>query len=178
MNKIKHFIIIVIALISIAAITVSCSKQEEETRLAQEIKNIETFLRSNALHYTIDNHVYKSITDSTLTDNKIAEKGDSIFFDYAIFSFSSRIETLYDTNNEEIADLYNIDKTFLKFKLKEVELGTTPMVLGLQTGLYKSKVGDTFMLLMPSTMGYGKHWNGYVPPFTPLYIWVSIKNIK
>lgn len=177
MNRFKQIWTIALIVLSFAGVTTSCSK-EEETRLASEIKSIETFLKKNAVRYTVDNNVYKVMIDSIAGEQQIAVKGDSVFFYYAIFSFNGAIQMLYDTNDEEIADEYGIDKTFLKFKEKKIELGTTPMVLGLQTGIEGSQAGDEFSLLMPSTMGYGKHWNGSIPPFTPLYMWVSITNIK
>ena len=111
-----------------------------------------------------------------------AESGNTLRINYAVYAFSSSsaggLGALIYTNNPELQnEQEGLDPTYWAKDPLEVVLGKTPLISGLDRGLYGVRQGDTLQLFMSSDMGYGDKPFGTIEADTPLVWNLGIKEV-
>ncbi len=157
---------------------ISCSDTVEHNRIDTEKSNIENWIDQSGIRATEIGGVYRlELSASPLTAPQLVEKGDSIYLNYAIFTFSSLPETLIDTNIRELAIDQQADTMFMNFDVKRLKYGTSDMINGLSKALAGSSKGASYAVVIPYEYGYGDKINGQVDSYTTLYIEYEVLDV-
>lgn len=112
----------------------------------------------------------------TVTPGKGAEikKAGRVYIRYAAYALDG---FLFDTNDAHLAQANGrqVGKTGKALLL--VNLGNEKALLKAFSGIFPGHhVGDTFELVVPSSLAYGVKGKGAVQPYEPLRFWVYVQN--
>lgn len=105
------------------------------------------------------------------------EKGDSVYLNYAGYTFSDGLGTIFDTNMESLSATIGIDIYNRGINAGKVVVGKGELLKGLELGLLGTKKGEHSYIVFPSTLGYGSDKKGIVPPMSSLIFEIWILNI-
>lgn len=165
-------------LLAVALLSAGCSADEDI--VAKQEENIEKYLSSNALEYVYENGVYKYIASRTADATAVeAQKGDSVVFRFAGYTFGSAPAGLFYTNNRYLVEGDTLlNTTYWSFEPKRVKLGDGSIIKGLEKALLNSMQGDSLLVFMTSEMGYGDKAMGAVDMNTALMYVLNIESVK
>ncbi len=155
----------------------SCKKEEENDSEGNQRERIESYLSRMNTEYTVINGVYRiSLNEEPVTGVRL-DGGDSLYFNYAFFTFRNKPDSLLDTNVESIALEYNFDTRYLDFSERGIIYGGTDILDGLERGLQGCQGGDTLMLFVPSKYAYGNKMTGMAKKSATIAIFVSLEKV-
>jgi len=178
MNRFRVFISLLLPLLSVALIVVSCTDKEQQTALENEVKKIDTYVESLA---NSGNKVVISGGSSRVIQEEggdvSVEKGDSVYLNYAGYTFSDGLGTIFDTNMESLSATIGIDIYNRGIDAGKVVVGKGELLKGLEFGLLGAMKGEHSYIVFPSTLGYGNDKKGIVPPMSSLIFEIWILNI-
>ncbi len=104
---------------------------------------------------------------------KIGQSG-RVFVRYAAYSLDG---FLFDTNDAHLAQVSGQDLEKKSKALLLIKLGDQKTMVKAFSGIFQGlSVGDTFELVVPSSLAYEAKGKGYVQPYEPLRFWVYIQN--
>ncbi len=173
-----NFRLLVIGFLALLLLLGGCKVDTSD--LDTQRANIEKFVETQyPTLYTVHSGVYRYITNGTREGAEQAamvETGDSLYFRFAAYMFSSSggLGTLYYTNYAALitpAGLPWSDEP------EAARLGVTKLLKGLEYGLPGCREGDTVQLFFPSDLGYGDKPNGIVSQNTPLAWEIAIEKV-
>lgn len=156
-----------------------CTKQDKELQLAQQVKDIDSFTKSQVAsgkRLVVNEGSSRVIITEGEGDPLVA--GDSVFFDFAGYVFQSGLGMLFETNVPEIAETLGINIYNRGFDFGKGVVGRSMFIVGLDKGLIEAKKGEHAYIVFPSSMGYDNKDVGLVPKMSPLIFEVWIKEVK
>ncbi len=157
----------------------SCTKEDREIQLSQQIKEIDNFAKNSASggkRVVVNNGSTRVVINEGNGDPVIA--GDSVFIDYAGYIFQSGLGTLFDTNVESVSETFGINIYNRGFDCGKNIVGKGIFIEGLDLGLIGAKIGEQAYIVFPANLGFGNKDVGLVPKMSPLIYEVWIKEIK
>ncbi len=153
--------------------SVSCQKQERENNIAQQEAQIDTYVESQKSDSVVfNNGVYRII--KKFGSGAELEKGDSVYFYYAIYKFSSGKGELYATNRDSVAKANNFSVTS---EPKSAVLNRKNFIPGLFYGMDGMQQGEYSNLVFSSRNGYGNDVVYNIGKNVPLFVEVWIEKI-
>jgi len=164
------------AILFIAGFAVSsCASEDEQTTLTAEIKAIDSYVKTfvdAGNNVTINGGSSRIVKKEGSGD--VVEKGDSVYFNYAGYIFSSGLGTIFDTNIDSLSSVLGIDVYNRGFDSGNIVAGKGELVKGLDLGIIGAKKGEYSYIVFPSDLGYGNSANGVIPKMSPLIyeIWI------
>jgi FKBP-type peptidyl-prolyl cis-trans isomerase len=153
----------------------SCTSEDEQTTLTTEIDAIDTYVNTfidAGNNVTINGGSSRIV--KTEGSGNVVEKGDSVYFNYAGYIFSSGLGTIFDTNIDSLSSVLGIDVYNRGFDNGKVVAGKGELVKGLDLGIIGAKEGEYSYIVFPSDLGYGNTTNGIIPKMSSLIyeIWI------
>ena len=152
-----------------------CTKQDLETQLTRQEKDIDTFIGK----LTKDTVIYRSAASRVVLKQGIGDtlaSGDSVYFYYAAYIFSSA-----GTNGSLFA-AHPPDSVDIKWLLSEWPddygsntVGTGYYFSGLDAGLTGMRTQEHAYILCTSKYGFGNSQMGIIPKMSPLLfeLWID-----
>ncbi len=177
LRKMKKIITIVLSCLFI--LITGCTKQDTELQLAEQIKNIDSFTKSQVAggkRLVVNKGSSRVIIAEGEGDEIMA--GDSVAFDFAGYVFQSGLGTLFETNVLEIAENLGINIYNRGYDFGKGVIGKSMFIDGLDKGLLGAKMGEHAYIVFPANLGFAKKDVGLVPKMSPLIFEVWIKTIK
>ena len=151
----------------------SCQKQERENNIAKQEAQIDTYVESQTKDSVVfNNGVYRII--KRFGNGAELEKGDSVYFYYAIYKFSSGKGELYVTNQDSVAKANNFCVTS---EPKSAVLNRKNFIPGLFYGMDGMQQGEYSNLVFSSRNGYGNDVVYNIGKNVPLLVEVWIEKI-
>ncbi|MFA5850771.1 MAG: DHH family phosphoesterase [Bacteroidales bacterium] len=177
LRKMKNLIIAI--LLGFLTIMTGCTKQDKEIQLAQQIKDIDVFTKSQVAggkRLVVNEGSSRVVIAEGAGDSLMV--GDSVAFDFAGYVFQSGLGTLFETNVQEIAENLGINIYNRGFDFGKGIIGKSMLIDGLDKGLKGAKKGEHAYIVFPANLGFDKKDVGLVPKMSPLIYEVWIKTIK
>lgn len=157
----------------------SCTKQDREILIAQQIKDIDSYSKSaesTGKRLIVNNGSSRIVITEGAGDSLMV--GDSVFFNFAGYIFQSGLGTMFDTNVDSISHILGINIYNRGFDFGKSIVGRGLMISGLDWGLMGAKAGEKANIVFPTNLGFGNNNVGVVPKMSPLIYEVWIKEIK
>lgn len=157
MKYIQHIILIAISSLSLF----SCKKAQVEQQLQKELAEIEQYLANNNITAQQDSaarYYYRLTTDQSTGTFPKTGANLRLAVDYECELLDGT--NIYDSG--PVPDTINLDNA----------------IVGWRIALPKhTDVGDEIELWLPSKLTYGEEGNGAIPPNTPLFFRIALKEI-
>lgn len=166
-----------------AVIISSCTREDKENTIADQEAAIDSYISQNFP----DNRIFRRngsnriVIDSTvlaLPDS--LEYGDSLYFYYAGYIFTSSPSQLFSTNSEYVAQESGYSVTDPDFSIRKTLFTEDCMISGLVNGLYGVREGEHCILIFSAKYGFYDNYVYNIPKLSALAyeIWVDrvIKN--
>ena len=173
---------------------VACTKQDQESQLAQQEKNIDSFIQGLIKSDTTTVVVYlpnsvrvilhhglgdPRVSDETTIPGDVVAQGDRVSFDYVgyVFSGSSGKGMLFATNLiEEAEDAKWVLSAWPPDYGNNV-VGEGYYIPGLDAGLTGMYLGEHAYIVFSARHGFGNTEMGIIPKMSPLLFEVQITEI-
>ena len=163
-----------------------CTKEDEKNQLAQQGKNIDSFITSetnkavNINKDTVFVVIHKKETNRIVwnpQDGYAIAKGDTVVFAYIGSVFSSGRGTVFTTNltGSEVSKAWILSIDTPDFGKNAVGVGY--YVSGLDAGLLGMRVGEYAYIVFTSEYGFGNKEFSIIPKMSPLMFEVEILEI-
>lgn len=133
----------------------SCADADEAESVADQKEYILSYLESNGYSYSNVGGVYRVTFPSSSSTSVTLEKGDTLQFYHAQYTFDSDFTSLYNTNILDLAIEYDMDITGMDFNPYTIKYGTTDIIEGYEQGFSNVNQGDTLLLFITSDLAYG-----------------------
>lgn len=151
----------------------SCQKQEREKDIARQEEQIDTYVEGQTGDSVVfNNGVYRII--KRFGNGAELERGDSVYFYYAIYRFNSGKGELYTTNQDSVAKANDFSVTP---EPKSAVLSRKNFVPGLYYGIAGMQQGEYSNLVFSSRNGYGNDVVYNIGKNVPLFVEVWIEKI-
>lgn len=156
----------------------SCSSDKEATIINQE-SSIDTYItRTFPDSLVIRNNGSNRVVMSRNTDADSLSFGDSLYFYYAGYVFTSAPSSLFATNIEELGTKFAI--TNPDYSPMKILFTENCMVPGLVNGLYGTREGEHSIIIFSAKYGFYNDIVYNIPKLSALlyevFIWKVIKN--
>lgn len=157
MKYLQHIALVIIGILFL----VGCEKAQVEKQLQKEIAEIEQYLANNNITAQQDSaarYYYRLTTDQSTGTFPRVGANLRLAVDYECQLLDGTI--IYDSG--DTPDTISLDNA----------------IVGWQIALPKhTDVGDEIELWLPSKLTYGGEGNGTIPPNTPLFFRIALKEI-
>ncbi len=179
----------ILIILSAVLISFSCDEKSLENTYNKQESSIESFIqgqygdypvhrRNGSNRITVDTVGYEMIDSLGLADT--LEFGDSLYFYYAGFVFTTRPAGLFATNNEQVAVQSKLVLDSADYSVAKILYTPGCLVEGLTNGLYGVKDKEHCIVVFSGKYGFGNQVVANVPKNSALAyeIWVEdiIKN--
>lgn len=152
---------------------ISCQKQERENNIAKQESQIDTYIENQTSDSVIfNNGVYRII--KSFGSGAEAERGDSVYFYYAIYKFSSGKGQLYATNRDSVATANGFPVASFP---KKTVLNGKNLISGILYGMTGMQQGEYSNLVFSSKRGYGNEVVYNIEKDVPLFVEVWLEKI-
>lgn len=135
-----------------------------------QIENIERFLESNNMDYTVQRGVYRHIGNSRREDyfsSPRVEPGNEVHFYVAGYRFErSRMEPAFFSNKDFIIEELKeagLSDVYWQRDIMVARLGKSDLVKGIERGLPGCRQGDSVRMFMPSDLAFGENYISTLP---------------
>lgn len=174
----KKLILISLLLFSVVSLNLSCAKEDTENIMLQQETTIESYVKTfTEQRVEVYDKVWRVVMTEGL-ESVEAQNGDSVFFDFAAYVFSSGKGFLFSTNKRSIAEDAKMTQDVSLFRKWKVRLGSGELIAGLDEGLAGVRQGERCYVLFSSRKGFGPVQIGLVPKMSPLIYEVWITDVK
>lgn len=151
----------------------SCQKQERENNIAEQETQIDTYVGNQTADSVVFNGgVYRII--KRFGSGPEVERGDSVYFYYAIYRFSSGKGQLYATNNDSVAKVNSFP---VMDSLETTVLNGEKLMPGLFYGMTGMRQGEYCNLVFSSKRGYGNKVVYNIEKNVPLFVEVWLEKV-
>ncbi|HCV14906.1 MAG TPA: hypothetical protein DF637_01035 [Rikenellaceae bacterium] len=176
--RMKKLILNTLLVFAVTSLVLSCAKDDREINLLQQETSIESYVKTfSDKRVEVYNKVWRVVLEEG-AESAEAQKGDSVFFDYAAYIFNSGKGFLFSTNKRSIAESAEMTQDVSLFKKWRVRLGSGELIAGLEEGLAGVKRGERCYVIFSSRKGFGPVQIGLVPKLSPLIYEVWITDVK
>lgn len=168
----------------LVTLSLFCFCGTDEDIVPDQVEDIEDYLDDEGMTYTEVNGVYRVIANSDREDYdsaEVIEKGDSVYYYYASYTFDDGAEDLIDSNKSYILDEVVADGGSIEFwsdEIEKIKLGTTSLLRGVTLGLAGCRQGDSAVLYITSDLAYGDSQVGIVDPNSTIMYILNIETVK
>lgn len=174
MRTIRHIMIAVTA----AAGLISCANEDKKLTIADQEAAIDSYINQNYANNTVvrRNGSNRVILDSTSVNIQDSlEYGDSLYFYYAGYIFTSSPSTLFSTNNSTVAEQHGFIVSDPDYSVRKILFNEGCLVNGLENGLYGVKDGGHYLILFSAQYGFYDSYVYNIPKLSALAyeIWVD-----
>lgn len=173
--------ILILSVVLLSA--VACSKQDKALTIADQEDAIDSYISGTLGDYPVvrrngSNRVIIEPADISVTDS--LEYGDSLYFYYAGYVFTSTPSTLFATNVEEVATQSGFEITNPDYSARKILYTDNCMISGLVNGLWGVRQGEHCIILFSAEYGFYDDAVYNIPSLSALAfeIWIDrvIKN--
>ncbi|PKO96502.1 MAG: hypothetical protein CVU12_05010 [Bacteroidetes bacterium HGW-Bacteroidetes-7] len=177
-SRMKKLILTAVFVFSVISLMLSCTKDDRENNMLQQETSIESYVKTfSEQRVQVYDKVWRVVMVEG-TESVEAQKGDSVFFDYAAYIFNSGKGFLFSTNKRSIAEDAKMTQDVSLFNKWKVRLGNGELISGLDEGLEGVKRGERCYVVFSSRKGFGSVQIGLVPKMSPLIYEVWITDVK
>ncbi len=153
---------------------ISCDKEDRENIYSSQDEEVEQYAKRMEERYrTLFNNGAYRIVEKEGSGAPLA-KGDSLYFYYSAYTFSSGAGSIYATNIKEVAERYSL---YTDGKPIRIEYGKEQLLSGLQSGLEGVTKGENCIIVFSSRYGHGNQSVFNLPKLTSLYFEIKVDNI-
>ncbi len=162
----------------IVIFAVSCAKQERDNIIIDQQKSIESYAATFTSGRVEKNGMVWRLVLNEGHGDINAQKGDSLYFLYAAYIFSSGKGPLIFTNILEIAKNNGFDVSNMSFDFYREVVGNGKLLQGLDKGLIGVKPGEKCYVIFTANDGFGPVQIGLIPKMSPLIYEVWVSDVK
>ncbi len=164
-----------IAALLVVCLACSCDKEDRKNTYADQEALIDNYISSLSTDYSVTiNSGVARVTLQESTSGKTLTQGDSMYFHYSGYVFSSGKGELFSTNDTEVAEMYGFVTDGKPFGIK---YGSSALIEGLNKGFEGVGEGEHCYIVFSSRYGYGNHIMGTIPKLTPLFFEIKVDKI-
>lgn len=162
---------------AIMFVIVSCSKQDDENTYISQESSIDSYITSlvSTYNYKV---VRKSGSNRVIISSGSSadslETGDSLYFHYSGYAFSSGKGSLFVTNDTTIAKANSFVTDGVA---RKVVYGNDGLISGLHNGLHGVRTGQECYIVFSAKYGYGNKVMFNLGKLTPLLFDVTVDKI-
>lgn len=184
MRRLRICISLKVAAIMFAAAFANCNS--EDTAVTSQISDIRSYLDGlgNSITYYSDGDVYYFVAANAYPPSVPAvavEEGDEVSFYYEGYVFSRSATGgkggIFATNRTDIIDALGLTPGGIEEGVKTITAGRGEVMNGIDRVISRSLRGDSIMIYMPSSEGYGGDYFNVVPPNSPLAFVITIEDV-
>lgn len=175
--------IITLLVLALVGIGMNGCKVPDEFAPKQRTQ-IENYLSSNSMEYRlVGDSVYVHVAGNyALPDQQVViSKGDSVVFDVAAYTFSNTpSRTPYYTTKQWLAEQSfdpSLDTSYWDFEPIRIKLGDGSILNGVEEAFPDCINGDSVVVFLTSSNGYGDLHMGIVPRNTALMMVLNIRDV-
>lgn len=173
----KFKIVLYVALLCIS--TASCKAEDEYNTDISQRERIVKYLDGLDQRYETFNDIYRlKLNVKPSTPGVRVNEGDSVWLNYAIYTFDTKPDSLVTTNIAQLATEWKLSTDFLSLVPLDMIYGEGKVFKGWEQGMQNSISGDSMMIFVPSDLAYGDKINGIVKKSTTIAIFVAITESK
>lgn len=170
-----------ILLIALGCLAAGCVQQSIQQAYDNQETAIGKFVDAHPEWTPTYNGGAVRLTVTEGTSEESLEKGGIVSFYYAGYTLSGTsvsASNLFATNDRTVAEAasWNITDESV-FEIETVELGTDPLLKGLEYGLEGVKSGEECIILFSGKYAYGKKVAGVIPAKSALVYHIRIESI-
>lgn len=170
-------------LAAIAATVIFACNEDKELTIADQEASIDTYISNNYSGYPV---IHRNGSNRVSLDTTIVERkdslvfGDSLYFYYAGYIFTTSPSSIFCTNNRDVAEQSGFATSDADYSVEKVLFTEDCMSNGLVNGLYGVKTGEHCLILFSAKYGFYDRYVYNIPKLSALAyeIWVEkvIKN--
>ncbi|MFI3315514.1 MAG: FKBP-type peptidyl-prolyl cis-trans isomerase [Rikenellaceae bacterium] len=155
----------------------SCNRTEEYDTLVMQKERILDYLVDYDLDYSVRDDVYTVPLNTLENSSTMAiSAGDSVYFNYASYTFVTAPVSLYTTNISEVAE--DAGMAFEgPFTPLGIKYGESDIIEGLEIGLRGLMQNDSVMLFIPSDLAFKDKAIGTLSEYCTLAMFIDIVEI-
>ena len=163
-------------------LSVACTKQDRESQLAQQEKNIDSFIQGLIKNDATTVVVYSPKSNRVILEPGLGDDlapGDTVAFDYVgyVFSSGSGKGPLFATNLPPEATGPNWTLSALPPDYGRNVAGKGYFIPGLDDGLIGMRLGEHAYIVFSAQHGFGNTEMGIIPKMSPLLFEVVVTEI-
>lgn len=170
-------------ILTVIILCAACTKDEKALTIANQEAAIDSYIASTFKDYPLvrNNGSNRVIVEEALNPSaRVLEYGDSMYFHYAGYIFTSSPSSLFATNVEEVAKQSGFEITAPDFSARKIAFEKGSMIEGLENGLAGTKEGEHCVILFSAQYGFYSDAVYNIPRLSALAfeIWIDkvIKN--
>lgn len=175
MSRMRH--IMIAALVTLAG-AISCANEDKKLTIADQEAAIDSYISQNYANNTVvrrngSNRVILDTTSVNIQDSLVY--GDSLYFYYAGYVFTSSPSTLFSTNNQTVAEESGFTLSDPDYSVRKILFTKGCLVNGLENGMYGVKDGGHCIILFSAQYGFYDSYVYNIPKLSALAyeIWVD-----
>jgi hypothetical protein len=168
---------IIFTILAIAIVMVSCEKQDNENTYVTQEQSIDTYITGLVSSYNykvVRLNGSNRVVISAGTSADSLEVGDSLYFHYSGYVFSSGKGNLFVTNDTTVANANNF---VTDGAAEKVVLGNDGFISGLRNGLHGVRTGEKCYIIFSGKYGYGNSIMFNLPKLSPLLFDITVDKI-
>lgn len=168
-------------LIVLACLAAGCVQQSVQQAYDNQENTIAKFVEAHKEWTPTYNGGSVRLTVTEGTSEETLEKGGVVSFYYAGYFLSGTsvsAANLFTTNDRVIAEAssWSVDDESI-FEIETIELGTDPLLVGLENGLLGVRSGEECLILFSGKYAYGKKIAGIIPAKSALVYHIKVESI-
>lgn len=164
--------------LSLAAVMLSCSKQEA---ISDQRTAIETYLTGHYEYQSIDG-AFRAIVDSLpdRSQQPLIANGDSVWLYLECYMFATAPGTLLYTNRQDLAErsFDGADFDYWSFEKIGLKVGSGDAIKGLERALPNCASGDSLYVWVTSDLSFDNRIIGTMSSNSALMYILSIEDVK
>ena len=168
---------IIFTILAIAIVMVSCEKQDNENTYVTQEQSIDTYITKLVSTYNykvVRLNGSNRVVVSSGTSADSLEVGDSLYFHYSGYVFSSGKGSLFATNDTTVAKANNF---VTDGAAQKVVLGNDGFISGLHNGLNGVRTGENCYIIFSGKYGYGNSVMFNLSRLSPLLFDITVDKI-
>lgn len=167
-------------MIAATALLAGCNKGDDQNSDGAQRERIIKYTGSLATPVSERDGVFIARLNTQAADpaSLRVEPGDSVWIDYAMYTFFSKPDSLFATNIEELAEEKGFDTRYISLEPLAIRYGDTELIKGFARGIENALEHDSLMIFVPSKLAYGNKLVGIVKKSTTIAIFADIKKIR
>ncbi|MDE6483512.1 MAG: FKBP-type peptidyl-prolyl cis-trans isomerase [Rikenellaceae bacterium] len=167
-------------LTAVAAILCGCNKGDDQNSNGAQRERIIKYTESLSTPVSERDGVFITRLNTLAADpaSLRVEPGDSVWIDYAMYTFFSKPDSLFATNIAALAEENGFDTHYMSLEPLAVKYGETEIIKGFARGINNALEHDSLMIFVPSELAYDNKMVGIVKKSTTIAIFADIKKIR
>lgn len=168
----------ILHIIAAMAVLSSCAKEDLQLTIANQESSIDSYINSRYADSTV---IRKNGSNRIVIGHGSGpdslEFGDSLYFYYAEYVFTSSPSQLFDTNLREVAEQNNFQVTGADYSVRKIRFDRGRLVSGLENGLSGVREGEHSIIVFSAQYGFYNERLYNIPKMSALAYEVWIEKI-